>query len=999
MQFLSNVTYDDAKNRMPSMYIREIQMEGFKCYQHRTVIRDIGPGFNAITGMNGSGKSNVIDAILFCMGFDTPRLLRIQSLKDLINTNSSRCTVTIVFQNDGVFPQEHKAMSEMSLTRTYDGKSKYKINNTTCTLATITKLLDSVHLGSSAYFTVLQGHITKVLSMRRDDLNSLIEETAGIRTYETNKSRALEHLDRKEAKLKEAKSNLSARISPFVHKLRERRERYKSAVSALEAQGRCRAREREIRAALMQCSLFSLQQRLLAGVSRYMEDKKALAETEKILEEARKSEDASIFGLRIKLENAMRKAESMGVEEIEREIAAKESEIRSIVLRPCEYEDLKQKETALLDELTACTKNGISRFESVAERRNELARVRSECRVLEESLYGRKCNVEDVQKRIDAIEMLFPTGLDDMKAKLDEYKRGLHYPLVKGVLGSVEENFTVREKRYEEAVMAILGSRGKFVIVENDDVAAHILADHDRKISIIPLNKITSSGKAPSEDELDGKGVRMLDTIDFCEDVRGAMEFIFGPFCIVESETTARELAFRNKVVCVLLDGTIYDPKGTLSAGKVRVERFRGMNVRDASARITQLEKNKVIYDSRQGELRDLKEMLGVLKRVDMLRARERGLVYAIRVAEGECSLRDELKSLRERLLAEHGVHKQNAQKQEQIRALTRELEKLTAILSKELENRDRIVKYIQELEMCLREKEARQGVLRPGEVDDRILEEKRKQLVKSMMGSRGEVGRLNKDFSEKYQSYMDLLGNLNTKAEACEVVHLECSEELNIHRGVSERFSNAGNKDELARELELVMAELRSLAGIKIEKTDPKSFELLEKNESMVRSLEEKISRLEADRMKIQHSMDRLSALSVKEKNKALEYLNKSIGKFLRYFIKDADAMISTDYEIKVKIGSWKENLEELSGGQRSLVALSLIFAMLAYNPAPFYVFDEIDSALDVKYTQNIGEIIRREFKSQFILVSLKSEMIDNAEHVFRVLLEDSRPQIKQVR
>lgn len=981
------------------MYIREIQMEGFKCYQHRTVIRDIGPGFNAITGMNGSGKSNVIDAILFCMGFDTPRLLRIQSLKDLVNTNSSRCTVTIVFQNDGVFPQEHMAMSEMSLTRTYDGKSKYKINNTTCTLATITKLLDSVNLGSSAYFTVLQGHITKVLSMRRDDLNSLIEETAGIRTYEANKRRALEHLDRKEAKLKEAKSNLGARISPFVHKLRERRERHRSAVSALEAQGRCRAREREIRAVLMQSTLHALQQRLLAGVAQYMEEKKALAETEHRLGEARKSEDGSLFDLRIKLENAARKAESTGVEETKRDIAAREAEMRSIVLRPCEYEDLKQKEAALLEELVVCTKSGVSRFESIAERRNELARVRSECRVLEESLSGRTCSKEEVQRRIDEIEMLFPAELDDLRARLDEYKRGLHYPLARGVLGSVEENFTVREQRYEEAVMAILGSRGKFVIVEDDAVAAQILADHDRKISIIPLNKITSSARALSEDELEGRGVRMLDTIDFCEDVRGAMEFIFGPFCIVEDEATARELAFRSKVVCVLLDGTIYDPRGTLSAGKARVERFRGINVRSASARIAQLEKNKAQYDSLQGELRELREVLEALRRVDELRARERGLEYALRVAEGECSLRDELRSLRERLLVEHNVHKENAQKQEQRRALAKELERLGAALSQELENRDRALKHVRELEETLRQREAVRGALGPCEVDSGALEERRKQLVRSMMRSKGEVGRLNKDFGEKYQSYMDLVGSGCAGASACSTVHLECSGELGIHKGVGEHFARAHNEDELARELEHVVAELRSLEGVKIEKTDPKSFELLERNESMVRSLEEKISRLEADRVKIQHSMDRLSALSAKEKKKALEYLNKSVGRFLRYFIKDADAVISADYEIKVKIGSWKENLEELSGGQRSLVALSLIFAMLAYNPAPFYVFDEIDSALDVKYTQNIGEIIRREFKSQFILVSLKSEMIDNAEHVFKVMLEDSRPQIKQVR
>jgi len=59
------------------------------------------------------------------------------------------------------------------------------------------------------------------------------------------------------------------------------------------------------------------------------------------------------------------------------------------------------------------------------------------------------------------------------------------------------------------------------------------------------------------------------------------------------------------------------------------------------------------------------------------------------------------------------------------------------------------------------------------------------------------------------------------------------------------------------------------------------------------------------------------------------------------------------------------KQSLSELSGGQRSLLALSLILALLKYQPAPFYVLDEIDSALDLSHTQNIGVMIRKYFAS----------------------------------
>jgi len=72
------------------------------------------------------------------------------------------------------------------------------------------------------------------------------------------------------------------------------------------------------------------------------------------------------------------------------------------------------------------------------------------------------------------------------------------------------------------------------------------------------------------------------------------------------------------------------------------------------------------------------------------------------------------------------------------------------------------------------------------------------------------------------------------------------------------------------------------------------------------------------------------------------------------------------TGLELKVSFnGVEKESLSELSGGQKSLLALSLILALLKYQPAPLYILDEIDSALDLSHTQNIGDMIRKYFKS----------------------------------
>lgn len=67
---------------------------------------------------------------------------------------------------------------------------------------------------------------------------------------------------------------------------------------------------------------------------------------------------------------------------------------------------------------------------------------------------------------------------------------------------------------------------------------------------------------------------------------------------------------------------------------------------------------------------------------------------------------------------------------------------------------------------------------------------------------------------------------------------------------------------------------------------------------------------------------------------------------------------------------GVWKDSLDELSGGQRSLVALSFILAMLLFKPAPLYILDEVDAALDLSHTQNIGAMLKEHFKQSQVCV-----------------------------
>ena len=96
---------------------------------------------------------------------------------------------------------------------------------------------------------------------------------------------------------------------------------------------------------------------------------------------------------------------------------------------------------------------------------------------------------------------------------------------------------------------------------------------------------------------------------------------------------------------------------------------------------------------------------------------------------------------------------------------------------------------------------------------------------------------------------------------------------------------------------------------------------------------------------------------------------------------------------------GVWKKSLAELSGGQSSLLALSLILALLRYKPAPIYIFDEIDAALDLSHTANLGLMLKQEFpESQFVVISLKDGMFSNANVLYRVSYVDGSSKVERL-
>uniref|UniRef100_A0A1B6GEP0 Structural maintenance of chromosomes protein n=1 Tax=Cuerna arida TaxID=1464854 RepID=A0A1B6GEP0_9HEMI len=217
------------------MYVKSMVIDGFKSYGQRTEIKGFDRQFNAITGLNGSGKSNILDAICFVLGITNLTHVRAGSLQELVYKSGqagiTKASVTITFDNSDASksPLGYERYEEITVTRqaVVAGKNRYMINGSTVQNKRVNDLFNSVQLNvNNPHFLIMQGRITKVLNMKPPEILSMIEEAAGTRMYETKKQQAEKTIEKKDAKLKELNDLINEEIGPKLARLKEERSRY-----------------------------------------------------------------------------------------------------------------------------------------------------------------------------------------------------------------------------------------------------------------------------------------------------------------------------------------------------------------------------------------------------------------------------------------------------------------------------------------------------------------------------------------------------------------------------------------------------------------------------------------------------------------------------------------------------------------------------------------------------------------------------------------------------
>ncbi|ORD94256.1 SMC22 [Enterospora canceri] len=939
------------------MHISEIEMEGFKCYEDKVVVGGLDRAFNAITGMNGAGKSNVIDAILFCLDLKNSRSMRVGGMRELINIHRKQARVSLSLRD---VPSYGDVVVERTIICTNkEVKTVFRLNGTTCLRNTIRNIVRMLNISSD--FVIQQGHITRMVNMTGKEVRNMIEEVAGTRHYNSKQVESLEQLEKKEFKLKIAQKNLESKVAPYFSQMEEEKKVYERNREIQEHMKEWKEELEELERMERKIQQEEKMKKIGKQVHEYKEKQ---AKYEEIM----RVEEMDVKGIlkRIgEIESVLNGLEL--IQEEEREFVVEDTdEMRN------RLERLKEQELILQAQLAGA--GGDKRLE-IEKLTMETERLRQQVDNIQVNFGVKSIEVTSLKGIKDKLICLLENKTNSMNKLSYDYSN-------RRILGTVAELFKIKDSVFADAIWTVLGGRADFLVVEDDEVAATLLKNIKHKVSIIPLNKLVASKR----NKAIGNNCRnMLDCIEYDTKYNKVFEGFLADYFVFWDKKEAYDACHKYRIKCVTADGTIYDPFGSLTGGKSNLKPRKNFR----------------------------QEIMEVEQKIDEINTIVKKEAAKLQY-RGESNLKT--KDI-EIFLTDHNqfftMRNQMDAKTDKLNLLVNLMKNSTNIQHEY----NKISKMITELEIGLKETLIR---------NQTIEAERRRYKLKQMQINENKTKSITLKSELINLKQMDLnVPEINVAEknelfrEVTKLKHRIISEskslfpdsdidqivaefdQIRCHPNENTPNSQIGTKERTDR-----INQLRKLIKTQIQpiSMNPVNFNFLEQNALLEQELRNKIRQLETDKELIVKNITKLNKKSLREVDLALQHFNSSLCRLVQYFLPDFTASIDKEsYRIVISKSvdqNAKCSLLELSGGQRSIVAMCLMFSALTYKLAPFYIFDEIDAALDLSFTQHIGHVIRNEFKNaQFFVVSLKNSMYDSASAIYQVYIEDKKSKIRRVK
>ncbi|MGV8142224.1 MAG: chromosome segregation SMC family protein [Candidatus Pacearchaeota archaeon] len=942
-------------------HIKKIVMQGFKSFAKKTeVIFD--PGINVIVGPNGSGKSNVSDALCFALGRISAKSIRAEKTANLLFSGTKiikpakEAYVQIVFDNSNKtfnIPTE-----EVSIERSVksNGQGTYKINNEVKTRGDIIEMLANSGIDPHGFNLVLQGQIQAIVKMHPEDRRKVIEEVSGIGVYEIRKEKSLHELEKTDERLKEINTVL--------------REK-KIFLSNLETERSQALRHKDLEQTIERCK-FSI-------LTRKITDKeKEVDSASKAIEEKTKQRDK----IRLKIDEHQKKLESLN-----ENISALNNNIKRS--SGVEREALQEKISELKGEIAGLQ----ARIESGEHRKNEFTR----------RIEHLKNSIPEVKKEIESLRKESPIlakKQEELKKKKEELTK-LEEEKNK-ILSVKTELYSIKERLKEKE------SRHHRLEVDTDSLLKQV--EQFSKEFTLPdeqscLSMISSIDK---ETEQLQKEIALLSSKEF-----EYMKLIAGSESTIKAADRVKEQISKIDVC-------------PLCQNKMTEEHLSHVTT-DSNNKI--LESKKIIEESSNG-VNEIKKKRGeVASKIQTLSQK----INKLKFEYTNQKIAKEKQNYLKTLLAETEIVAKELNELKQKREV---LENKTMDVASITEQYNSKLREIEEISS------------RTIDNANAILPIKERELEQTVQN----ISQGNKELQELTNDIKDMRERLDEKSSFLEVKDREEKElSIKFKKLFEERDRMQQSVQESMYESQLQQSELNQIADqINYLKTgfaqlsaqresmemERNSLQTVEPIKATIEVLTEKLEKARLDIQKIgainMRALEVYEAVKVeydkivekvstlqKEKEEILKIVAEIDQKKKKTFIKtfkgineifsrnvselytkgkaylkieNEEDMFAGGVDIAIQLGKGKYfDISSLSGGEQTLIALSLLFAIQEFKPYHFYVFDEIDAALDKRNSERLAGLLNKYIRAgQYIIVTHNDALIMNSKFIYGVSMHD---------
>ncbi len=933
--------------------IQKLRMRGFKSFPKLTEI-PFEKGFSTVLGPNGSGKSNVMDAFCFVLGKISAKSMRAEKAANLVYNGGKKgspakeAQVDIFFNNnDKSFPLNDKEIKISRIVR-QSGQSIYKINDKTKTRQEILELLNTAKIDPDGHNIILQGDIVGFMEMRPLDRRLLIEEIAGISVYEDKKEKALRELENVQSKLNEVEIILTEREANLreLKKDRDQAKRFKELEEKIK----------DNKATFLHMILKEKKEKKDDIEKQFKEQEDKIKDAENKLNEIRKNIDTKqeeINAINVELDEKGEKEQvnlRTQITDLKTDSVKNETRIETL---KAELKKIEERNNQL-------KQNILEVNDKIKELRNKKKSLETELNEVSKKIGKQGFNKEDFERKL--------AELTSLKARQSNFtifedvavKKVLS---INGVYGTVASLGRAKQG-YELPLEVAAGARNKSIVVDDDFIAEKCIEilkkDKLGVLTFLPLNKIKSyeiNDEIKRLSKIQGVHGLAINLIEFESKFRNVFNYVYGSTLVVEDIGTARKVGI-GRARMVSLEGDLTETSGAMIGGfrKVSFER-RGLN-----KRILELEKD---VNKLRNEITD---------------------PVSEKIREKTFEIRSEIRTI-----------------ENQIDMLEDENERVEKILKEQERER---ADFKEELEDLMRVGKEKVSNLKNKEKDEKIFYGK----FKAFVARRNKLQELIRDMENKIKEDTPKIKKLEERKNDVSINRAKVIAEMEGLEREFEEFKDGKIRkgvdlDSLKKEIGDFDKIIRSMGNVNL-----RALEIYEDLRKEYDKLLEKANKLKEEKEDV---FKVISEIDLKKTESFMETFKKVAINFRAIFgslsskgealleLENKEKPLEGGLDIKVRIKSNKfMDIHGLSGGEKTLAALAFIFAIQDFQPASFYLLDEVDAALDKHNSEKLSELIKKySDKAQYIVISHNDAIISSADQIFGVSMQEGVSKIVSLR